>query len=311
MSTNGLSVMTEDYKSRSIYLSHILRKRKDVAQKKLINDYTGELNYMPLTDHMISEQAWSHVAGLTIEPKFVFCHPDMLMAHPTTSLYYRGIALLPQKRVTQLAASVVEWEKGSRSGKVREERAKSVSRVYNAIISSIIEGSANWTLENGYRNIIATMAIGLDGTIRNRIGQAAEELVKARILDFLREADLVLDEDNKGKEFKLPNGIVMKFSSEPDIGFSKDGEQVATVEVKGGTDPAGALERLGAAGKSFAETPPGCVNFLVAGVITSEMQNRLKQYGVTKVYELDDVSKDGEGWDIFVRELFHHTVRIM
>lgn len=303
--------MTEGSESRSIYLSHMLRKRKDIEQKRLIGDFTGKLNYLPLTDYMISEKAWSHVGELAIDPKLVFCHPDMLMKHPTTSLYYRGIALLPQKRVTQLATSVVEWEKGSRSGKVGHERAMSVSRVYNALISSVIEGSANWTLENGYRNIVATMAIGLDGTIRNNIGKAAEELVKARILDFLKGKNLVLHENDKSTEFTLPKDVIMKFSSEPDIDFSKNGEQVATVEVKGGTDPAGALERFGAMGKSFAETPPGCVNFLVAGVITPAMRKRLKQYGDVKEYLLEDVSKDGEGWDGFINELFHHTIRIM
>ncbi len=63
----------------------------------------------------------------------------------------------------------------------------------------------------------------------------------------------------------------MKFGAEPDIDFTRDNRLVATIEVKGGCDPAGALERLGAMTKSFAETPSGCVNFLVAGVITPEM----------------------------------------
>ena len=44
---------------------------------------------------------------------------------------------------------------------------------------------------------------------------------------------------------------------------------IATIEIKGGKDPAGALERLGAIQKSFEETPPGCENMLIAGVITS------------------------------------------
>ena len=60
-----------------------------------------------------------------------------------------------------------------------------VAQLYNAVISSIIEGSTGWTLENGYRNVIANMGIGLDGTVRNLIGQDAEQLVKTRIRKWL------------------------------------------------------------------------------------------------------------------------------
>ena len=59
---------------------------------------------------------------------------------------------------------------------------------------------------------------------------------------------------------------------------------MATIEIKGGKDPAGALERLGAMQKSFEATPAQCVNFLVAGVVTAEMRKRLDQMGLVKVF---------------------------
>ena len=102
----------------------------------------------------------------------------------------------------------------------------------------------------------------------------------------------------------------MLYGSEPDVAFVKDGGVVATIEIKGGKDPAGALERLGAVQKSLAETPPGCTNVLVAGVVTDEMQTRLDQMGVTKVFLPEELAADGPGWDGFIRELFHHTIGI-
>ena len=57
-------------------------------------------------------------------------------------------------------------------------------------------------------------------------------------------------------------------------------------------------------------TPPGCVNMLVAGVVTREMRTRLEQMGVVKVFLLDDLSHDGQQWLDFVNEVFHYTVRI-
>ena len=97
--------------------------------------------------------------------------------------YHRGLALLPQKRVADIAVPVSSWEDGSRKSPITDVQSSRVARLYNAVTSSIIEGTTNWTLENGYRNIIANMSIGLDGTFRNIIGRDAENLMKARITD--------------------------------------------------------------------------------------------------------------------------------
>jgi len=169
---------------------------------------------------------------------------------------------------------------------------------------------SDWTLENGYRNILATMGISLDGFMRNKIGRDAEELIKVRIANWLKEKGLT-DELADSVEFYLPNGTTMRYGSEPDIEISRGGKMLATIEIKGGKDPAGALERLGEMQKSFAETPPGCQNFLVAGVITPEMRFRLNEIGIVKVFKLDCLSYDNEHWDLFVNEIFHYAVRII
>ena len=263
---------------------------------------------------MISEQAWGYIKTSGIDPKFVFAHPELLRAFPKVSQYYRGIALLPQKRVKDIAVDVSSWEKSARKTPIGEPQSQKVARLYNAVISSIIEGTTNWTLENGYRNIIATMGIGLDGTFRNIIGQDADELIKTRIANWLEGQELIINRSTNSKEFKLPLGYSMRYGSEPDILFrhsENDIERtVATIEIKGGKDQAGALERLGAMQKSFEATPPNCVNILIAGVITPEMDARLKGMGVEKVFRLDDLAHDGDGWVEFLNEVFHYTIRI-
>lgn len=85
---------------------------------------------------------------------------------------------------------------------------------------------------------------------------------------------------------------------------------ISTIEIKGGADPAGALERLGAVQKSFEATPPGCINLLIAGVVTDEMEQRLNSLGIRKYFLLDDVTSDGSGWTDFLNEVFHHIIRI-
>ena len=154
----------------------------------------------------------------------------------------------------------------------------------------------------------------MDGTVRNLIGQDAERLIKDRILRWLESQQLIVQRDDDETQFELPDGYYMRFGSEPDIEFSgslaDESTTVATIEIKGGKDPAGALERLGAIQKSFEATPPGCVNMLIAGVITSEMRERLNRLGIGKTFLLDDLAHDGDPWAEFLNEVFHYTIRI-
>ncbi len=259
---------------------------------------------------MISPEAWKYVESSGIEPREVFAHPDLLFHHPEASEYYRGIALLSRKRVAAIATSVDAWEDPKRKILVSEDKCIKVARLYNTIISSIIEGATDWTLDNGYRNIIANMGISFDGSIRNLIGQDAENIVKDRIRDWLDSRGLIVERDKRGIEFELPKGYSMYYSSEPDIEFKQNGNVISTIEIKGGTDPAGALERLGAVQKSFEATPPGSVNLLVAGIVTAEMEQRLNSLGIRKYFLLDGIAHDGKGWTDFLNEVFHHIVRI-
>lgn len=303
-----------DAQLRSTLMSERIRQRTDHVLRELIVSLSDELDFYPLDDMMISEQAWEYVTGSGIEPKLVFAHPSVLREHPRASQYYRGLALLPQKRVADIAVPVSSWEDGSRKTPITDEQGSRVARLYNAVISSIIEGTTNWTLENGYRNIIANMGIGLDGTFRNIIGRDAEDLIRTRIRNWLESRQLILNQNSDATEFQLPAGYSMRYGSEPDVLFRRElsgvVRDVATIEIKGGKDPAGALERLGAMQKSFEATPPNCVNMLIAGVVTTEMRSRLDQMGVEKVFLLDDLSYDGASWTDFVNEVFHYTVRI-
>ncbi len=280
-------------------------------QRKVIEDYAAPLTFEPIEDRMISAGAWNHVSGLGIAPKMVFAHPDMLQTHPRTSIYYRGIALLPRKRVNQEAkVDVKPWEIGERT-KIPFDWANRAACFYNLATSSIIEGKVDWALENGYRNIVATMGITLDGMFRNRIGDMAEALVKDRLVSWLKKRGVIAPDAPETGRYSLPKDTIMRYGSEPDIDFTRGDRLIATVEIKGGRDPAAALERLGAMSKSFAETPPGCVNFLVAGVATPEMKSRLDALGNVKVYMLDDLAQDGDEWDDFTNEVFHHAVRVI
>lgn len=296
---------------RSMWFAQRIQARTDERLRGLIEGYQERLDFEPIEDYLIGPSAWHHVRTSQIAPRSVFAHPKLLVAIPKTSAYYRNMALLPQKRVTDLAHNVKSWEDGNRKTAVPEEAALEVAKLYNAVISSIVEGSTEWSLQNGYRNIIASMGVGFDGAMRNMIGRDADLQVKTRILQWLRSKQLAGSGDPQVAGVNLPRGITMRYGAEPDIAFVRKDTIIATIEIKGGRDPAGALERLGAASKSFEATPPGCTNILVAGVVTGEMQRRLELMGNVKTFLLDDLTSGGRQWFAFLDEVFHHTVRIV
>ena len=108
---------------------------------------------------------------------------------------------------------------------------------------------------------------------------------------------------------ELQGGVTMRFGSEPDIGFERDGSWALIIEIKGGKDPAGALERLGAIKKTFDEAPNDCRNFLVVGVVTTTMRERLGEMRMEGYFEIDEL-RDAGAWEEFMNEIFHHSLRI-
>lgn len=92
----------------------------------------------------------------------------------------------------------------------------------------------------------------------------------------------------------LANQTSALFASEPDISLlDQDGKTIAVIEVKGGADPAGALERYGAAKKSFEAArhiSPSAETILVASCITAEVRARIEADStITAYYNLTEM----------------------
>ena len=307
-------IRTAEAKQRARRIAGRLAKRTDLRIRNRILAFPEELDYRNREWLLIEKTAWERIRESGLEPRLVFAHPRILEEIPQSSLHYRGIALLSRKRVAEIAGAIDGWETMPTKARVTSDKALRISRLYNAVISSIIIDNTNWTVENGYRNILATMGITEDGSMRNLIGQEAERAIKERLLDWVFSNNLTA-EANTGKEgikqWQLKNSIWMKFGSEPDISFVKDGVYVTLIEIKGGKDPAGALERLGAIQKTFAEAPVSCKNFLVVGTVTDTMRTRLEEIGLEEYFFIDDLLFNDSIWEEFMNEIFHHALRII
>jgi len=245
----------------------------------------------------ISQEAWEYVAGSELSPLRVFCHPRVIIEQPRLIAYYRNIAALSQKAVQTLAFNVKRFELGKRED-LSYEKALLLCQLFNTHVSTIIESTLTFSQRDLDALLFASAGAQINGSWLNAIGNEAEMVVKRLLSSFLvkrglvvglldkKEHSLTLDEVEDLmriladiRVIRLLNGTSMVFGAEPDVALlAPTGQTMAVIEVKGGKDPAGALERYGAAKKSFEKTledNPNAITIYLASCITDEVERRL------------------------------------
>lgn len=309
---------------KSQLLVSTLQRKKDVVAFRAIKKSKLYLDWDTRGNLMIDDEVWTYVVkDLHYDPKHVFCHPDLLIENPTTSFYYRGLCGLSIKAAKDYFGAIENLESGSGRTKLGVGKALTMAQTYNTFLCSIIKNTTKWTLENGKRTIIATLGITLDGVMRNKVGAIAEDRIRLLLVEWLNGKGLILsprigkslDANKLTNRYSLKDGIGMRFGSDPDVSFEKEGKLLAILEIKGGIDPAGALERYGAARKSFEHAmlvSPKCKTFYLGGVFTPELQKRMNSDRlVENSFSIIEILQQSTYRENFLKELFHHTLRLL
>jgi len=277
----------------------------------------------------ITHDAWRTLQDAKIEPLKILAHPKVLMEHTKLVGYYRNVAVFPRKGLQYLAFDITKYELGKKRD-MTYQQALQLAKLFNSHISAILESTSNIKYEEIKGLMFSSAGASLDGSWRNRVGKEAETRVKSylvrRVLekkliaatidaegspaDFEPAKDYVLHVDSY-LGFKLKNGWTIRFSSEPDISFiDQAGVPQCAIEVKGGADPAGALERLGAVQKSFRSARKDNASVrtvLVASCITAEMARRLEDDPlVDEVFNLTAIIGDLEERERFLQTFEPH-----
>ena len=264
----------------------------------------------------------------------VFCHPKLLREYPILLAYYRNIAALSQKAVRYLTnIDIKKYEEDRENHHLfTEVQAHALARLFNTHISLIIDSSIESLSKDELQGLLLTSTgAQIDGSWRNKIGEEAEKIVQRLLVKETIERNLLsafipipgvavvpyentqLDEQlghiEQYRGILLTNRTSILFSSEPDISLlNKQGSSVGVIEVKGGTDPAGALERYGAAKKSFEESRrnnAGVKTILIASCITFEVQTRIRQDPtISSYFNLTEILSDAAIADQFMQRVF-------
>ncbi len=269
----------------------------------------------------ISREAFSIVQRISINPALVFCHPLILAACPEIIEYYRNIAALSQKGLSQILSG-----KLPRSSKVNNEtRLQVISKILNQLISSIIIDTEGFSLSSAREALIAEVGTEIQGTWVNIIGKGAAKAVEGIIYDYAREkgffeslekkAAIIKGKSHKQTHIMLKNRWRIIFSHEPDVSIrdAKD-KLIAAIEIKGSMDKAGAQTRLGEAKKSFAKAKSEnahCVTIYLASCFTEAVYAQLKtDREIDMHFNLVDILAAEKKKQRFLNELFHYLIRI-
>jgi len=300
-------------KLKSVLIYESLQKYDDKEAFQSISDFSGDLNWK-IEELNIDKESWTKVKNMEIDPKYVFCHPDVLLYNPKTSMYYRGSSTLSIKAAKDYVGAIENLEQGNIRAHLSKEKALKMARTYNKFISFIIRNIDDWTLEDAERAVIAILAISFDGRNRNKVGQLAEERVRNLIVQRLSDNKLIERKISKD-EYILPKDILMRFAPEPDVSFIHNGTLLTVIEIKGGIDTAGALERYGAAKKSFEEATKQnhhCDTYYLSAAITKTLTDRVNgDRLVNHIYDLISILSDSTAENEFFSELLHHSLRII
>ncbi len=193
----------------------------------------------------IAEEAWNKVIHRGIKPILVFAHPRALQQVPGAVAYYRMLAMVSQKSMQQMGQNVTALEEGRRQPTLQE--AKKLAYWFNQIISTLVNSDEDLREEELWLWRGMSAGAQADGSWRNRKGKEAESTLWAWLSHVLRSQGW----RSRGRGIWQKGGLVVERASEPDIRVRREDEVLAAVEVKGGKDPSGVLERIGAAVKTL------------------------------------------------------------
>ena len=326
------------YRLRSTFFYRKMKEYDVLAFPSIIarlSTIEGLYNWDNRASWGISEDAFTYISKhQSLKLIQVFCHPKLLREYPTLLAYYRNIAALSQKSVkylTNINVARYESEVNNRHP-LADSQIFSLARLFNVHISLIIDSSIQTFTEQELEGLLLiSTGAQIDGAWRNAIGEEAEKVVQRLLVKEAVERNLLsaliprngtgvepystekledlLGNIGKYRGILLKNQTSLLFSSEPDISLvGKQGTTLGVIEVKGGSDPAGALERYGAAKKSFEETlrnTSTAKTILVASCITPEVHSRIAQdQTISEYFNLTEIISDNITSSKFAQQVF-------
>ncbi len=291
-----------DQFAKSIFFHQKLHAWGLVEVAEQIETITGENLDWRLDKLNISSKAWNKIIHSGIKPVIVFAHPDVLTAIVKSVSYYRMLAMVSQKSMNQIGLRTTRLEQ---TGSLPDsDLAVRIAQRLNRIISSLIE--TEHQVDRREFDMWRGMAAGsqAQGSWQNAKGNRAENAIRNDLILKLQQSNLIdsdflVDANRRVIELALHDGRLLRMGDEPDLAIYANGEIKVAVEIKGGIDVAGVLERVGAAIKSLRrvkeENPKAITILLMQAVSMSQQAERdilSNQDSIDYWFTIEDILED-------------------
>jgi len=222
------------------------------------------------------------------------------------------LAMVSQKSMDGVELDTKSYELGKRQ--LDEQTARQIARHLNQVICRVVETEVEPRVDARELDLWRAMAAGsqAQGAWQNAKGSKYEVIIRQLIIAQLASRNLIAEQD--ASRLTLHDEREVIFGADPDISLRKGGNLLAAVEVKGGIDPAGAHERLGASIKTLRDCrarESSCVTLLLLrkGTLTSGLEERLSQSkeDITRWFTIEDLLDDEKVLDEFIDLFLQNT----
>lgn len=324
-----------NYRLRSTFFYRKLHEYGSLEFSDSIRDLIprgSNYNWTEFKSFGISDIAYNVILSSDLNLIQVFAHPKLLREHPQLVGYFRNVAVLSQKATKYLSNIDPKRFESEKPDELPEQTAAALAQLFNEHISLIIENAFVSFREEELRGLLfASTGAQIDGSWRNAIGEEAEkvvqvmlvkEIIRRKILNgFIQREGMKVESFDTAKveqvvkNIRTIKGVLLTnqksvlFSSEPDITVvDGNGKSELVIEVKGGTDPAGALERYGASKKSLEHSLKENKNVktcFLASCITDEVERRVrKDKTISKFFNLTEIITNENNKEEFLSFVF-------
>ncbi len=247
----------------------------------------------------ISQTAWNKIIHRGIKPVRVFAHPWVLINVDRSVGYYQKLALVSLKSMINIGLTITRYETGRNKRPIDEQKARDVARRLNELISRLVESDEE--IDPREFDLWRGMTAGstAQGSWQNAKGDRMEDVIKGMIRRRIQDKGLLLAQSDDERELHLKDGRLLVCDSEPDLAFydyEKARHILIAVEIKGGIDTAGVLERIGAVIKSLSRAKqdnPNATTVLIIPRVSmteqAELELTVHQDDIDHWFAVEDV----------------------
>ncbi len=272
MASAGQDAWMLDQLTKSEFFHQKLHEWGVLEIAEQLEQVKGELLKWDLERLGILQSAWDKVIHRGIKPILVFAHPEVMIQLSGAIGYYRMLAMVSQKSMNRVGLNITRFEQ--RNALPTQDIAWTVAKSLNRVISHLV--ATDEKIDAREFDLWRGMAAGsqAQGSWQNSKGNRIEVIVKGVLQHRLREKGIVSEESGDGLQMLLSDGRKVIFADEPDVAVYKDEMIICAVEIKGGIDTAGVLERIGAALKSLSraneENPNSTTILILQGISVTQ-----------------------------------------